>query len=356
VNARRLTAWPPPVPLLPALASTSFLPFPLDQPGCRLYARARHGLWNGIRALGVEAGDEALVPAYHHGSEVEVLRRAGVVCRFYEGNSHLEPDEAELESLLTPRTRLLHLIHYLGLPADAGRWRRWCDTRGLFLVEDAAQSWLATRGGRPVGAVGDLAVFSVYKTFGLPDGGATVSSRSLPPPGRGNVATSAKRQAAWLSRRVPLLRRSRRPGAYDPVEDFALGDPSAPASGATRFLLRRLASGGAAARRRANYERLRQTLGDLVPSAFPVLAEGASPFVFPIAVHAKDRALEGLAGAGIEAMNLWSVPHPALPEGRFPRAAMLRQQVVGLPVHQRLREEDLERIVLSVRTAPGIEG
>ena len=356
MNRRRLTAWPPPVPLVTGTVSDPSPPFPLDRPGCRLYARARHGLWNGLRALGVEAGDEALMPAYHHGSEVEVLRRAGVVCRFYEGGSGLEPEEGELQSLLTARTRLLHLTHYLGLPADADRWRTWCEARGLFLVEDAAQSWLARRGPRPVGVAGHLAVFSVYKTFGLPDGGAAVSTRPMPPPGRGSILRSARTQAPWLSRRFPLPRPARRHPGYDPMEDFELGDPSTPASRATRYLLPRVDFRGAAARRRANYERMRRDLGDLVPSAFPVPADGASPFVFPIAVDAKDRVLRSLSASGIDAMNLWSVPHPSLPDRGFPRAAMLRRRVVGLPVHQELSHDDLDWIVRCVRSSPGIEG
>lgn len=351
MSARRLTAWPPPLALLSARISTSSPAFPLDQPGCQLYARARHGLWNGIRALGVHPGDEALVPAYHHGSEVEVFRRAGVVCRFYEGGPHLDPDDAELESMVTGRTRILHLIHYLGLPADSRPWRKWCTARGVFLVEDAAQSWLATSGSHPVGALADLAVFSVYKTFGLPDGGATVSARPLPPPRGGSILRSARSQATWMARRVPALQRRRSRSEYDPVADFALGEPSSPASMATRLLLSRLPFTGAAARRRANYERLQDALGDFVPPVFSGLSQGASPFVFPVAAGRKDEALRDLAADGIDAMNLWSVPHPSLPEGRFPRAAMLRRRVLGLPVHQELTELDLERIARSARRA-----
>src|SRR5438067_5428718 len=106
-------------------APTRRLPFPLDDPRCRVFQRARHGLWYALRAAGVAPGDEALAPAYHHGSEIEALLRAGLVCRFYDATETLAPDESELEALLTPRTRALHLIHYIGFLPDAARWRRW---------------------------------------------------------------------------------------------------------------------------------------------------------------------------------------------------------------------------------------
>jgi dTDP-4-amino-4,6-dideoxygalactose transaminase len=128
-----------------------------------LFERARHGLWHGLRALGLGDDDEVLVPAYHHGSEIEALVRAGLTCRFYEASEGLAPDERELEALLGPRTRALHLIHYLGFPQEATRWRAWCEERGLFLIEDAAQAWLGSLEGRPLGSFGDIAIFCLYK-------------------------------------------------------------------------------------------------------------------------------------------------------------------------------------------------
>ena len=126
------------------------LPYPLDDSG-ELFARARHALWHGLARVGLGPGDRVLVPAYHHGSEVEVVRRAGLECRFYEVGEDLAPDAEALERELSAGVRALHLIHYLGFPQDAPAWRRWCDERGLLLIEDAAQAWLSTVGGRPVG-------------------------------------------------------------------------------------------------------------------------------------------------------------------------------------------------------------
>ena len=333
------------------------LPFPLAEDGCRLYARARHGLWHGLRALGIGEGDEVLAPAYHHGSEIEALERTGAKCVFYEPGQRLEPDTAELESLLGERTRALHLVHHLGFPQDAARWRRWCDARGLALVEDAAQAWLARVDGRPAGAFGDLAIFCLYKSFGLPDGGASLCRAGVAaPPGHGRLGGVGLglEHAAWLAGRSPpagaLATRLRPPRRYDPVADFALGTPRPP-SAATLLALRRVAEPAAAERRRANYELLLDRLADVVHPSFAALAGGACPLVLPIATGRKPALLRSLRAAGIRALDLWSVPHPALPQGRFPRAAALRRSLVGLPVHQELRRRDLERIAAEVRAA-----
>jgi dTDP-4-amino-4,6-dideoxygalactose transaminase len=328
------------------------LPFPLDQPGCRLFARARHGLWRTLKALGIGPGDEVLAPAYHHGSEIEALRRAGLGARFYEATETLEPDEAELDALLGPRVRALHLIHYLGFPQDAPRWRAWCDERGLLLIEDAAQSWLSSIDGTPVGAFGDVAFFSLYKTVGLADGAAVIS-RGPPPPDNGMRGIGARElgrhHRAWLAQYVPWaagLRLARgAPKEYDPEEDFDLGDPHAPCARTTPALLKRAAVRVALERRRANYQVLLQALHDRVPAPFRELPAGACPLYLPVHVDDKAGVIERLAGHGVRGLDLWLVPHPMLPVDAFPEAARRRATTVGLAVHQGLKPPQLERIV-----------
>jgi hypothetical protein len=91
-----LSVRPPLPPGTLARRPADVLPFPLSGARCFLYARARHALYTGVLALGLEAGDEVLLPAYHHGSEVEALLQAGLVPRWYAGGPDLQPDEAEL--------------------------------------------------------------------------------------------------------------------------------------------------------------------------------------------------------------------------------------------------------------------
>ncbi len=324
-----------------------------------LFMRGRHALWHGLGLVGLRAGDHVLVPAYHHGSEIEALVRAGLVCEFYEVGDDLAPDEAELESRLDERIRALYLIHYLGFAQDGARWRRWCDDHGLLLLEDAAQSWLSAVDGRPLGSFGDLAIFCLYKTFGLPDGGALLTASPAmqrdrrPPVG---LARLARRHAAWAAQRsAPLATawsRLQRPAPYDAADDFALGDPTRPPSSTTLFLLPRVDRDASSARR-LNYRILLDELSDLVPSPFGVLADGVSPFAFPIASTNKEELRERLAAQGVSALDIWSVPHPTLPAERFPNAAAWRRRLLGLPVHQELTAADLDQVARAVRPSPG---
>lgn len=349
---RRLSASPP---LPPAVGRPrGALPFPLDRSACRLYRLARHGLYEGVRALGLGRGDEALVPAYHHGSEVEALIRAGVRPRYYGCTERLEPDAAQLEDLMGPSVRALHLIHYLGWPQDAPRWRRWADERGLLLIEDAAQSWLTQVEGLPVGSWGDLAIFSLYKSFGVPDGGAMIA-RVPPraPEGRPAVETlrAARAFAQWFAARIPLPPfPPRRERPYDAEQDFALGAPRPP-SRATRWLVPRVADPQAAPRRRRNHAVLARDLPGRVLPALADAPPGSSPFLFPILVESRGAVRARLRARGVASVELWSVPHGTLPVEGFPREADLRARVLGLPVHQELRASDLERIVAAVVAA-----
>src|SRR5690606_1510030 len=97
-------------------------------------------------------------------------------------------------------------------------------------------------------------------------------------------------------------------------------------------------------RRRDNYARLAELLGDDVVPLFPELPPGASPFVFPVLHEDKSALLDRLDRNGVRGLDVWSVPHPSVPTGRFPQSTSLRSRVVGLPVHQELRPVDIDRI------------
>ena len=350
-----LSVWPPLPPSIYIRRGSSERPFPLDDPRCRLFSRARHALWHGVRALGLGRGDEVLVPAFHHGAEIEALIQAGVECRFYDATSNLEPDPAELDALVSPATKALYVIHYLGIAQDVKRWRRWCDERGFLLIEDAAQAWLASSDGLPVGTLGDLAIFCFYKTFGFPDGAALVSSspaEDATPVDR-RLSAIGMSHAAWAAGRSGILAGAARriwtaEGSTDD-DEFSLGEPSPP-SRALDLLISRGVDRSTAATRRAHYQLLLADLEESVLPAFRELPGESSPFAFPMVTSEKPELIARLRASGIDALDFWPVPHPSLPEG-FPQAAELRRTVVGLPVHQELRRSDVDRIARVARGA-----
>lgn len=357
----RLSLWPPLPVMTIATRGERSLPFPFDSPGCRLYHRARQGLWLGVRALGLRPGDEILAPAYHQGSGIEGLLRAGLVVRFYETDDDLTPDPERLEALLTSGTRALYVIHYWGFPQDAVRWRAWCDERGLLLVEDAAQALFATTGSHLVGSLGDLAVYCVYKTFGVPDGAAAVCRSPLPEPtsraavgleefGR-RLGSALAQRSGWFAgvhrRLAGDVESDRGFGEFLPGE-LDLGDPLRPPSRLTAVLLRRIVDPTAAETRRRNYGRLLERLGELAPDPFQSVAEGAAPFAFPVETDDPRRLARTLEAEAIDTGRLWPTWHPSLPVADFPVARRFRERVLAVPVHQGLSAAALDRIADAV--------
>lgn len=355
--------WLPPMPLRAYLRPPAReLPFPLEEPGCRHFLRPRQALWQGARALGLEPLDEILMPAYNHGSELQALLDNGLEPRFYEGTPALEPSEDELESCTGARTRALYLIHHIGFPQDAPRWRRWCDERGLLLIEDLALGWLAERDGLPAGSLGDLSIFGYYTMLGIPEGAAVLrrggpSAATAPEPAELGWRAVARRQAGRIVLRAPgsaaLRQRVMPEPVYDATADMQLGDRASGPTKASLFLLRRLRPGRVAERRRENYRTLLGGLRELVPAPFQELPPGASPLIFPIRCERKLEVLERLGAKGIRPLDIWSATHPRVPAARFPGATARRETVVGLPVHQELRPRDLERMIAAVAEVGG---
>jgi len=356
MRRRTITFWPPIPPAVYLRRSSAELPYPFSQPGCRLFRMGRHALWHGVRSLPLTPGDQVLVPAYHHGSEVEALSQAGLFSRFYEATADLAPDPDELEKLITPDVKALYLIHYLGFPQDVLRWRRWCDERDLLLIEDAAMAWPGHASARPLGSHGDVAIFSPWKSVGLREIGALLVREPVrvraTKKGRLAPRTLLTAHGAWLAQRTPILSSKPPPAGKFDERDFALGDPWMEPTKLSLWLLRRLYSPQAVARRRANFEWLRDRLAERVPAPFVDLPAGISPAAFPVLAADRSSLRASLAHHGIEAVELWSHPHPSLPVDRFPSAARRRLTSLALPVHQGLGRRELEVIAGAVDAAP----
>jgi hypothetical protein len=341
-------------------------PFPLDQAGCRIYSLARHAIWNTCRSSGFGPDDVVLVPAYHHGSEIEALLQARLNIRYYKITENLEPDVTNLELLLGPKVKALYLIHYMGFPQNAAFWRHWCDERKLLLIEDAAQAFLSTHNGRPVGSFGHMAFFCLYKTYGIPDGGAVISKYLPPLPGlraqsgfwevfkrHVNFVATRSSSVGFIHRLFkPLVTRWKRKWNVlrgQLSKEFELGDPATPPSVMTRRLLPRILDEKTAERRRENYKFLLRHLGHLVPRPFNLLPEGACPFAFPIEVADAREFRKKLHRKGVLGILYWLNPHPSLPVPDFARCRKLRENMLALPVHQELTLSNLQQIVNVVK-------
>lgn len=134
-----------------------------------------------LRALGVQQGDEVLVPANTYiATWLAVSYAGGVPVPVEPDLDTYNIDPARIESAITGRTRGIIAVHLYGHPAEMDAIREIAQRRGLWILEDAAQAHGARHRGVRVGGLGDMGCWSFYpgKNLGaFGDGGAITTHR-----------------------------------------------------------------------------------------------------------------------------------------------------------------------------------
>jgi dTDP-4-amino-4,6-dideoxygalactose transaminase len=145
---------------------------------CILTSSATAGLWLTLRALGVAAGDEILVPSHTAFPTIEAIAFAGARPVFVDVDAWYTLDVDDAATKVTSRTVGIVPVHLYGQPADVPAVQRLASARGLWVLEDCAQAHGAAWAGTRVGRFGRAGVFSFYPSKNLTvmgDGGAIVT-------------------------------------------------------------------------------------------------------------------------------------------------------------------------------------
>ncbi len=367
------TAWPH--MLVPRLFGSAGLAFPFDQPGLRYRYFCRNAVWDAVQLLGL-AGKEVLMPAYHHGVELETLLAAGVKPVFFRVDSQMRSDLEDARKKLTGKTAALYLIHYAGFPQDLAAARTIADEAGIPLLEDCALSLLSSDGEKPLGSTGDVSVFCLYKTVPVPNGGVLLARGqyrnqldTLPAVSQPKITSTASHLIGGLLsnlelRAGPAGRRAReiirnasrwavRKAKVERVstgtQHFDLGAVGLGMSALSHLVLRNQDFAKIVERRRRNYFLLHAMLRDLAPPVTGELGPGVCPLFYPMLARDKAVLMARLLGRGVETVDFWRLRHPAVRQGEFPEVDKLRETVLELPVHQDLTPADAEHVALSVR-------
>ena len=122
----------------------------------------------GLHACGVGLGDEVIVPAFTFiatGSAVSALGARPVFADVEPATFNLDPEQ--IEARITPRTRAIVVVHLFGLAADMDPILAIAEKHGIAVIEDNAQSFGATYGGRKTGSMGRLGCLSFYPSKNL---------------------------------------------------------------------------------------------------------------------------------------------------------------------------------------------
>lgn len=132
---------------------------------CLLTTSCTDALEMAALLAGVGPGDEVIAPSYSFVSTVNPFVLRGAVIRFADSCAdHPNIDVHQIEQLITPRTRVIVVMHYAGVACDMDPVMALARKHGLLVIEDAAQAIDAYYKGRPLGAIGDYGAFSFHET------------------------------------------------------------------------------------------------------------------------------------------------------------------------------------------------
>jgi dTDP-4-amino-4,6-dideoxygalactose transaminase len=357
-------------------ASSAYNYFPFSAPQASYCYFARIAIWVAAGLLGLADG-EVLVPAYHHGVEIEALIEAGALLNFYRVGRKWEVDPKDVERRIGPKTKAIYMTHYAGFPGPVEEMREIADRYGLPLIEDCALSLLSKQGEKPLGSTGDFSVFCLYKTLPVPNGGVLVVNGKdgrrngyhvpdFPAPpvtstmshmvssllqnlemrggGVGHVVRSgARRLGKGAVQAARIERVTTGSDHFDPQEvDLGM-------SALSKRILMSQEMDRIVKIRRRNYQLLFDELREVSPPLFDDLPAGICPLFYPLVVESKEKVMQALERRGIETVDFWHYFHPACDPAEFPDTAWLRNSILEIPCHQDMSVETVRYVASAVR-------
>lgn len=297
------------------------------------------------RAVGVEPGDEVIMPANTFIATAEAASRIGAVPVFVDvDDEHLLIDPAAIEAAITPRTKVIVPVHLFGQTAPMEHVMPIAEKHGLIVVEDAAQSQGASGAAGRAGALGRIAATSFYpgKNLGAAgDAGAVMTDDA-------DAAALIRNLAAHGSTVKYVHDHIGMNARLDAVQAPVL-----------RAKLRRLDAWNAA--RAAAAARYADLLSGIDGVRIASVRPGNQDVwhLYVIRVEARDRVVTGLAAAGIGVGIHYPTPvhlteayaRLGLRRGTFPVAERAADRILSLPMFPHITEAQQQTVVDALEAA-----
>jgi len=124
-----------------------------------------------LKAIGLNAGDEVIIPTNTFIATAEVVTYFGaipVLCDIEEDTHNI--DVSKIEALITKRTKAIIPVHLGGQPCDMDEIIDIAKRNKLYVIEDAAHALPSKYKGKMIGTIGDITCFSFYATKTLTTG------------------------------------------------------------------------------------------------------------------------------------------------------------------------------------------
>lgn len=142
-----------------------------------------HALDMAALLCALEPGDEVILPSYTFSSSANAFVLAGAVPVFVDIRPDtMNIDEKLIEDAVTPRTRVICVMHYAGVACEMDAIMDIARRHGLKVVEDAAQGVMAFYKGKALGVIGDYGCYSFHETknYSMGEGGAILLRQDDP--------------------------------------------------------------------------------------------------------------------------------------------------------------------------------
>lgn len=136
-------------------------------------------LWVSLKAAGVKAGDEVLLPPYTFIATGSSILMANAIPIFVDVDPDtFNMDPTKIETAITEKTKVIMPVHIAGNPADMDAIMAIAKKHNLKVIEDAAQAHGAEWDGKKVGALGNAGIFSFQtsKNMSAGEGGIIISN------------------------------------------------------------------------------------------------------------------------------------------------------------------------------------
>jgi perosamine synthetase len=286
-----------------------------------------------ILALGLEAGDEVIVPAYTFPATANVVALAGLRPVLVDVDpATMNLDVERVAAAVGPRTRAVLAVHLFGRPLD---WEELQNAvpPDVLLLEDAAGALGARWRGMPCGGLGAAGCLSFHP-------------RKIVTTGEGGAVTTADAALAASVRRLRHHGIDAGADIVEPSTNYRLADILC-AIGIPQ--LRRLDELLADRTRIAAGYSQRLAAAVDVPDADEGDTHGWQAYV--IRLDRKDEALATLRAEGIEVQIGTYALHRLSAyrdQGPFAGADAAFDRALALPLHSRLTDDDLDRVAAGI--------
>lgn len=142
-------------------------------------SQCRVGIYFAVKAL-IKPGQEVIMSPYTIADVINMVIFAGGRPVFADlDRPTCNIAVSEVEQLINENTGAVLITHLHGVAAEAHRIKEICDRANVPMIEDCAQSFGVEEGGKPVGTIGDVGIFSLEMHKNLPTwrGGVVITQR-----------------------------------------------------------------------------------------------------------------------------------------------------------------------------------